>query len=90
MDLNTTFDGTWRQSLTPRQRRSLATALAALALMALLGAFVQVLRGAVAQGDRRWRDQAVQADAVWRCKAQRGADARASCLAAVQASGDAR
>jgi hypothetical protein len=76
MDLSTTFHGAWRHAVSPRQRRALVTALAALALIALLAAFVQVLRGAVVQGDQHWREQAVQADAVWRCKAQRGAGAR--------------
>ena len=68
-------------SLSPRHRRLLAMALAALLLVGLLTAFVQVLHGAVARANQRWSDQAVEVEATWRCKAMQGLAARTSCLA---------
>jgi hypothetical protein len=55
--------------------------LAALAMLALLLAFQQVLRQAVAQGEQRRRANAVLADATWRCNIQRDRQRRESCLA---------
>jgi putative exporter of polyketide antibiotics len=81
MDLSTTFGCARLHGLSPRNRRAMKMALAVFALGALLAAFVLVLRGGVAQSDQRWRNEAVEADAVWRCKALRGASAQATCRA---------
>jgi hypothetical protein len=81
MDLTTTIASALPHGMLPRHRRALAMVLAALLLVGLLAAFVQVLHGAVARGDQRWRDEAVQAEATWRCKALQGPAARMSCLA---------
>jgi hypothetical protein len=90
MDLTTTFGSALAHSISPRHRRPLAMALTALALIGLLIAFVQVLKGSVAQGDQRRRDEADQAEATWRCKALRGPTARTTCLAQVPTPGSAR
>jgi hypothetical protein len=81
MDPTITIASVFPHSLSPRHRRRLVIALAALLPIGLLAAFVQVLHGAVAQGDQRWRDEAVHAEATWRCKALQGPAARMSCLA---------
>ena len=70
-------------SALPGQMRKLAMALAACTLVGLLIVFVQVLLGAVAQGDLRRRNDAAVADATWRCKALRGVAASAACLASL-------
>ena len=80
MDPTITIASVFPHSLSPRHRRRLVIALAALLPIGLLAAFVQVLHGAVAQGDQRWRDEAVHAEATWRCKALQGPAARMSCL----------
>lgn len=53
---------------------------AALAILALLLAFQQVIRGAVQRGELRRQTVAVQAAATWRCKALRSLLLRTSCL----------
>jgi hypothetical protein len=54
--------------------------LAALAIVGLLLAFHQVVRGAVEQGELRRKATAMQAEAVWRCNALRGPLGRDDCL----------
>ena len=55
--------------------------LASLAILALLAAFDQVVRGAVIQGDLRRQAVALHAEATWRCKALRDISVRQTCLA---------
>jgi hypothetical protein len=55
-------------------------ALAALAAVALLVGFHQVVRGAVQQGELRHVAWVVHADTVWRCNALRGQSERDDCL----------
>jgi len=55
-------------------------ALAALAAVALLVAFHDVVRGAVRNGELRRVATAVHADTVWRCNALRGQSVRDDCL----------
>ena len=80
MNLTTTIASALPHSLWTRHRRPLTMALATLLVIGLLTAFVQVLHGAVARGDQRWRDEAVQAEVTWRCKALQGLAARTTCL----------
>lgn len=54
--------------------------LAAVALLALLLAFQQVVLGGVRQSELRHQAAAVLADATWRCEALRGADLARQCL----------
>jgi hypothetical protein len=54
--------------------------LAALAIVGLLAAFHQVVRGAVQQGELRRIATAVHAEAAWRCNALRGLHVRDNCL----------
>jgi hypothetical protein len=83
MGLTTILGNALPGSTLPGQMHKLAMALAACALVGLLVVFVQVLLGAVAQGDLRWRNDAAVADATWRCKALGGVAARAACLASL-------
>ncbi len=54
--------------------------LATLAMLALLLAFHQVVRGAVEQGDLRRAATAARSDAAWRCNALGGLVKREACL----------
>jgi hypothetical protein len=85
MHQSATFLRRFTQGHALAQRRFVVPALATLALTTLLTLFVYVLRGAVAQGEQRWREEAVDADSLWRCKALRGVADRTDCLAARQA-----
>jgi len=51
------------------------------AVVALLVAFVQVLRGAVTDGESYRRSVAERADATWRCRLLSAASTRKLCLA---------
>jgi hypothetical protein len=55
--------------------------LAGLALAALALAFLEVVSGAVEQGQTRRQAQLSQADATWRCNAQRDSLLRSNCRA---------
>jgi len=59
--------------------------VAALAILGLLLAIQQVVRGAVQRGDMRRQAVAVQAESTWRCKALSGLLLRASCLSQLNA-----
>lgn len=84
MGLNTALSGAVSCLSLPRHKRKLAMTLAGCALVGLLIVFVQVLLGAVAQGDLRRRNDAAVADATWRCQALRGVAARVACLASLR------
>ena len=62
-----------------------ALAVAALALLGLLLAFHEVVRGAVLQGEQRRAAVAAIELATWRCSTQPRATLRSSCLAALGA-----
>ena len=55
--------------------------LASVAILVLLVAFDQVVRGAVIQSELRRQAAAVHAEAAWRCKALRGRGVSQTCLA---------
>jgi hypothetical protein len=57
-----------------------------LAAVCLVVAFHQVVSGAVLQGETRRKATASLAEAVWRCKALRGAGMRVDCLLQLQSS----
>jgi hypothetical protein len=59
--------------------------LATLAVLGLVLAFHQVVRGAVEQGDLRRAASAARAEAAWRCAVLRGPLPRDSCLAQADA-----
>ena len=60
------------------QSRGLAV-LATLAVVGLLMAFHQVVRGAVVRGESMRKANATLAEATWRCRAQRAPDLREAC-----------
>jgi len=65
----------------PRMRSAAWPGIAAaLAGIALLMAFQQVVRAGVQQGETRRQTVAMRADAEWRCKALRAPGARVDCL----------
>jgi hypothetical protein len=71
----------WRPLVPPVARLALVpAALALVAALALILALVQVVRGAVQQGDLRRQASAEHADATWRCKALQGLLQRKTCL----------
>ena len=84
MELTTLLGNALSGSTLTTQMHKLAVALAACALAGLLIVFVQVLLGAAARADLRWRNDAAVADATWRCNALRVTAARAACLAPLQ------
>lgn len=55
-------------------------AAAAVAVLALLLAFEQVVRHVVQQGEARRRADAVYADGLWRCNALSQRQLRAACM----------
>lgn len=59
--------------------------LAALAIIGLLMAFYQVVRGVVMQAELRRQAIATHADATWRCKTLVGLRASEDCLMQLQA-----
>lgn len=59
--------------------------IATLAVLALLLAFQQVVRGAVQQAESRRVVAAAHADATWRCNALAGPGPRQGCLAQLNA-----
>ena len=56
-----------------------STVIASVAVLGLLLAFHQVVSGAVLNGKARQQVAAAQADAAWRCNAQRGHRAQDGC-----------
>ncbi len=60
-------------------------ALAAMAVVALLMAFQQVMRQAVLHGELRARSNALLSDATWRCNTLRGLSLRDACVAQLAA-----
>lgn len=73
----------WRpgpQRLTAPHLQVWSGLLAAVALLALLLAFQQVVVGGVRQGELRQQAAAVLVDATWRCQALRGAELARQCL----------
>ena len=60
-------------------------ALAGLAILSLLVAFHQVVRGSVEQGEQRRAAVAVKAEALWRCNAIASLRLRDGCLVQLSA-----
>lgn len=70
----------------PASMRTLwASLLAAAALLGLLLAFGQVVRGAVRQGELRNRAHALALEATWRCNIQHERARREACLQRIDA-----
>ncbi|HJW10259.1 MAG TPA: hypothetical protein VJ598_00645 [Albitalea sp.] len=80
-------NGGWRP-LRVALRLPVWLGIVSLTVVALLLAFHQVVRGGVQQGEMRRMAVATQAEALWRCKALRGAVLRESCLAQLNAATD--
>jgi hypothetical protein len=75
----------WRPLPVPARWPVWPAIVAALAILGLLLAIQQVVRGAVQRGDMRRRAAAEQAEATWRCKALSGLLLRANCLSQLSA-----
>jgi hypothetical protein len=71
----------WRFVDGLRRDLRLPAILAALALVTLSLAYLDVVNGAVAQGHARRQTQLSQVDAIWRCNAQRDSLQRSACRA---------
>ena len=69
------------QRLTAPHLQVWSGLLAAVAVLALLLAFQQVVLGSVRQGELRQQAASVLLDATWRCQALRGGDLVHQCLA---------
>lgn len=76
----------WHSGPTAASGQVVLGLLAAVAIVGLLLAFHQVVRGAVAQGESRRHAVAVHADATWRCEALRGIGQSQACLAQLNVS----
>ena len=72
-------------SLNPALALALLALLGFAAVLALLLAFLQVVRGGMQQSELRQRTAAAHADAVWRCNGLRIGNQRSSCLAQLKA-----
>ena len=72
-------------SLNPAFAKASLALLGLAAVVALLLAFLQVVRGGMQQSELRQRTAAAHADAVWRCNGLRIGNQRASCLAQLKA-----
>lgn len=65
---------------TASTRQVWAALLAAVVLLGLLLAFLQVVREAVRQGELRGRAHALLLEGTWRCNTLRDGGAREACL----------
>ena len=72
-------------SLNPAFAKASLALLGLVAVVALLLAFLQVVRGGMQQSELRQRTAAAHADAVWRCNGLRIGNQRSSCLAQLKA-----
>ena len=70
----------WHQLPAAVRARVWPGILATLAILGMLLAFHQVVRGAVQQSELRHKAIAMQAEATWRCRAMSGLSASESCL----------
>jgi len=79
----------WRGSLA-LPAKAWPAVLASVAVLVMLVAFDQVVRGAVIQSELRRQAAAVHAEAAWRCKALRGRGVSQVCLAQLNPGSDRR